>query len=51
MVINFFKEQAELLFSVDSFEVDMSFKRLRGKDRNEIVFAIYLPSHAKSRLI
>lgn len=51
MVINFFKEQAKLLFLVDSFKVNMSFKRLRRKDRNEIVFAIYLLSYAKSRLI
>jgi hypothetical protein len=48
MIICFFKEQAKLLIDQISFEVDMSFKRIRQKDLNEIIFASYLEAHGKS---
>lgn len=50
MVICFYKRQAELLLEQISFEVDMSFKRIRQKNMNEIIFANFMPNHGKSRL-
>lgn len=47
MVICFFREQAKILLAQDSFEVDMSFKRLRMKNTNEITFAVWLENHSK----
>ncbi|KAF1808090.1 hypothetical protein P152DRAFT_256677 [Eremomyces bilateralis CBS 781.70] len=47
MIICFFQQQVKLLFQQDSFEVDMSFKRIRQKDINEIIFANLIPSHGK----
>ena len=41
MVICFFKKQAEILSSLESFEIDMSFKRVRRSNMNEVVFATY----------
>ncbi|THC90656.1 hypothetical protein EYZ11_009881 [Aspergillus tanneri] len=40
------KEQLELLYKLESFEVDMSFKRLRCGGLKEIVFATQLPGHS-----
>jgi hypothetical protein len=49
MIICAFKEQIQVLQKLTSFEVDMSYKRIREKDMNEVVFATYLHSHAKSK--
>jgi hypothetical protein len=38
-----------LLNKLTSFEVDMSYKRIRQKNMNEVVFATYLHEHGKSR--
>lgn len=42
MITCFFWQQAEVLFNLKSFEVDMAFKRCKTKNLNEIVFATYL---------
>lgn len=50
MVICAFDEQIKLLASLTSFEVDMSYKRVKG-DFNEVIFATYLPDHGKGKLV
>ncbi|EYE90406.1 uncharacterized protein EURHEDRAFT_417473 [Aspergillus ruber CBS 135680] len=47
MILCGFKEQIRLLSTLTSFEVDMSYKRIRQKGMNEVVFATYLPEHGK----
>ena len=49
MVICGYKEQIQLLSTLSSFEVDMSYKRLRSKDMNEVLFATFLPDQCKSK--
>lgn len=49
MIICAFKEQIRLLKRLRSFEVDMSYKRLRGKQLNEVVFTTYLEAHGKGK--
>lgn len=49
MILCAFKEQIQLLSQLSSFEVDMSYKRIREKEINEVVFATYLHEHGKSR--
>lgn len=51
MIICGFKEQIQLLNTLNSFEIDMSYKRIREKGMNEVVFATYLPSHGKSKYL
>ncbi|CBF78887.1 predicted protein [Aspergillus nidulans FGSC A4] len=46
MIICGFNKQIQLLGSLDSFEVDMSYKRVKG-DFNEVIFATFLPQHGK----
>ncbi|KAJ5491665.1 hypothetical protein N7539_003232 [Penicillium diatomitis] len=41
-----FDEQIKHLASLPSFEVDMSYKRVKGPF-NEVIFAVFLPSHGK----
>jgi hypothetical protein len=48
MIICGFKEQITLLKTLDSFEINMSFKRVKG-DFNEVIFATFLPEHGKSK--
>lgn len=38
---------AELMHSIDSFEVDMSFKRIKRRNAREIVVAKFIPEHRK----
>lgn len=45
-----YKNQIQLLSSLSSFEVDMSYKRIRGKDINEVLFATFLPDQCKSKI-
>ncbi|KAG2000771.1 hypothetical protein GB937_010853, partial [Aspergillus fischeri] len=47
MILCAFKEQIQVLRKLTSFEVDMSYKRIREKGMNEVVFVTYLYSHGK----
>lgn len=47
MILCAYKEQIMLLNKLTSFEVDMSYKRIRQKNMNEVVFATYLHEHGK----
>ncbi|KMP09240.1 hypothetical protein CISG_04911 [Coccidioides immitis RMSCC 3703] len=47
MIICILKDQARLLSELNFFEVDMSYKRLKGSNLNEVVFATFLAQHAK----
>ncbi|EGE86700.2 hypothetical protein BDDG_09650, partial [Blastomyces dermatitidis ATCC 18188] len=47
MIICMLKEQAALLLSLSSFEVDMSYKHIKSSKMNEVIFATYLPQHGK----
>jgi hypothetical protein len=49
MIICLLREQAELLLTLSSFEIDMSYKRIKSKKMNEVVFATYLSQHGKSK--
>jgi hypothetical protein len=49
MILCAYKEQIMLLSKLNSFEVDMSYKRIRQKNINEVVFATYLHEHGKGR--
>jgi hypothetical protein len=49
MVLCGYKEQIELLSGLSSFKVDISFKRIRSKDMNEVLFATLLPDQCKSK--
>ena len=51
MILCAHKEQIELLFTLSSFEVDMSYKRIRSSNLNEVLFATYLPAHGKSKYL
>lgn len=48
MIICGFDEQIKLLASLPSFEVDMSYKRVKG-EFNEVIFATFLEEHNKSK--
>ena len=41
MAFLLYQEQAEVFVRQEYFEVDMSFKRIREKDINEIIFAFF----------
>ncbi|ODM21423.1 hypothetical protein SI65_02267 [Aspergillus cristatus] len=47
MILCGFKKQIELLSQLSSFEVDMSYKRIRSKNMNEVLFATFLPDQCK----
>ncbi|BCR90626.1 uncharacterized protein ACHE_60512A [Aspergillus chevalieri] len=47
MVLCAFREQIQLLSRLSSFEIDMSYKRIRSKDINEVLFATFLPDQCK----
>jgi hypothetical protein len=51
MVLCAYKDQIQLLAKLSSFEVDMSFKRIRSKDMNEVLFATFLPDQSKSKYL
>lgn len=48
MIICILKEQAELLHTLSSIEIDMSFKRVQSKEMKEVVFATHLADQKKS---
>jgi hypothetical protein len=43
MIICMFNGQANLLAEASSYEVDMSYKRVKDKDIKEVVFAAFFP--------
>jgi hypothetical protein len=47
MILCFLDEQARVLLKQKSFEVDMSFKRIKTKGLNEVVLAAYISEHGK----
>ena len=47
MILCFYDAQAEILLDQVSFEVDMSFKRIKTKGLNEVVLAAYMVEHGK----
>lgn len=49
MVFCAFQEAIKLLQRLQSFEVDMSYKRIRSKEMNEVLFATFLPDQCKSQ--
>lgn len=51
MILCGFRDQIEVLSSLQSFEVDMSYKRIRSKDMNEVLFATFLPEESKSECL
>jgi hypothetical protein len=50
MIFCFFLQQAEILLNLSSFEVDMSFKRVKTKGLNEVVLASYIVEHGKGMI-
>jgi hypothetical protein len=50
MAICCFKEALKVLVSLTSFEVDMTFKRVKDTNINEVVFAAFLPGLNKSNI-
>lgn len=50
MAICFFKESISVLATLSSFEVDMTFKRVKDSDINEVVFAAFLPTINKGNV-
>ena len=50
MIICLFTEQAHLLTKASSYEVDMSYKRVKDKDMKEVVFASFFPEIGRSKL-
>jgi phosphomevalonate kinase len=49
MIICLFDGQAHMLAKASSYEVDMSFKRVKDKDMKEVVFASYYPDIGRSK--
>jgi hypothetical protein len=49
MVLCGYPDQIQLLSALKSFEVDMSYKRIRAKDLNEVLFATFLTDQCKSK--
>jgi hypothetical protein len=47
-VVSCTPDQIHLLSALKSFEVDMSYKRIRAKDLNEVLFATFLALIQKS---
>ncbi|OAF57839.1 hypothetical protein VC83_05497 [Pseudogymnoascus destructans] len=43
MAVCFYTEAAKVLLKRDSFEIDMTFKRIKASEINEVVFAAFLP--------
>ncbi|KFX86620.1 hypothetical protein V490_09003 [Pseudogymnoascus sp. VKM F-3557] len=50
MVICCFREAAKVLISLEAFEVDMTFKRVKDSKINEVVFAGFVPIQNKEQL-
>jgi hypothetical protein len=48
MILCAYPEQIKLLAQLTSFEVIMSYKQMREKKMNEVLFTTYLYAHGKS---
>ena len=48
MIIYFYKKQVKLLIFLNSFEIDMSLKRVRDNDLNKIIFAFFSKKQKKN---
>ena len=49
MAVCFYTEAAKVLLKQESFEIDMTFKRIKSADINEVVFAAFLPEINKGK--
>jgi hypothetical protein len=49
MAVCFYTEAAKVLLKRDSFEIDMTFKRVKASEINEVVFAAFLPELNKGK--
>ena len=49
MAICFYKQSLEVLATLSSFKVNMTFKRVKDSDINKVVFAAFLPSINKGK--
>jgi hypothetical protein len=49
MIICMFNGQANLLAEACSYEVDMSYKRVRDRDMKEVVFAAFFPQIGRGK--
>ena len=51
MAVCFYTEAAKVLLKLDSFEIDMTFKRVKASEINEVVFAAFLPELNKGKTL
>ncbi len=51
MAVCFYLEAAKVLLKQNTFEVDMTFKRIKAADINEVVFAAFLPELGKGKTL
>lgn len=51
MIICLLTEQAYLFTKASSYEVDMSYKRVKDKGMKEVVFASFFPEIGRGKLI
>lgn len=49
MIICAHLSQIQLLTTLESFEIDMCYKRIKNKDFKEVTFATFLPDQGKSK--
>jgi hypothetical protein len=45
----FYTDAVKVMLEKDSFEIDMTFKRIRDSDINEVVFAAFIPEVNKGK--
>lgn len=48
MILCGFRDQIEVLSTLTSFKVDMTYKRIQSNSMNEVLFATFLPDECKS---
>jgi hypothetical protein len=51
MIFCAYKSQLELLASLYSFKVDMSYKRIQSKEMNKVIFTTFLLDQAKGKYL
>ena len=51
MIICFVRKQIKIFMTLNSFEMNMSFKRIRKTNMNEIVFVYYCDKQHKNNVI
>lgn len=49
MIFCLFREQAEMLIETESYEIDMSYKRVKDPGVNEVVFAKFIEQQSKGK--